>query len=76
MINNMIENREYTEAMYHFRSKVNTDLINAAEAYYKIPLTKSDRAALTALSFKNKQWLIEEYTKEIEYAPADLSNIY
>jgi hypothetical protein len=72
----MIENREYTEAMYHFRSKVNTDLINTAEIYFRIPLSTSERKTLTELSLRDKLWLIDEYSKEIKYAPADLSNIY
>jgi hypothetical protein len=58
------------------RSQINSDLIEAAEVFFGLPLTKEEKIAITSLSYRVKKWLLEEYTSEIKYAPADLSSLY
>ena len=76
MISSMIYNREFVETQHHFSSQINSKLIGATEKYYGIPLNASEKLALTSMELSDKQWLLQEYEKEVVYPPADLDNIY
>jgi hypothetical protein len=76
MINNMIENREYVDTYTHFSSKIDAELLVAAQKYFGIPLTDSQKLSLFSMELSDKQWLLNEYSQEIEYTPADFDNIY
>ena len=72
----MINNREFVETQHYFSSQINSKLIRATEKYYGIPLNASEKLALTSMELSDKQWLLQEYEKEVVYPPADLDNIY
>lgn len=76
MISSMINNREFIETQHHFSSTINNELIMATEKYYGIPLNASEKLALTSMELSDKQWLLQEYSKEVAYPPADFDNIY
>lgn len=76
MISSMINNREFVETQHYFSSEINSKLISATEKYYGIPLNASEKLALTSMELSDKQWLLQEYEKEVTYSPADLDNIY
>ena len=76
MISSMIYNREFVETQHYFSSQINSKLIEATEKYYGIPLNASEKLALTSMELSDKQWLLQEYEKEVVYPPADLDNIY
>lgn len=76
MISSMIQNREFVETQHHFSSTINNELIMATEKYYGIPLNASEKLALTSMELSDKQWLLQEYSKEVAYPPADFDNIY
>jgi hypothetical protein len=72
----MINNREYTDTLNHFSSQIDRELLIAAELYYGIPMTDSQKLNLFSMELSDKQWLLKEYKQEIEYTPADFDNIY
>jgi hypothetical protein len=74
--NSMIANREYVDTLYHFSSQIDRELLVSAELYYGIPMTDSQKLSLFSMKLRHKQWLLQEYKQEIEYAPADFDNIY
>lgn len=76
MISSMINNREFVETQHHFSSEINSKLISATEKYYGYPLNSAEKLALTSMELSDKQWLLQEYEKEVTYPPADLDNIY
>lgn len=76
MISSMIQNREFVETQHHFSSTINNELIMATEKYYGVPLNTSEKLALTSMELSDKQWLLQEYSKEVAYPPADFDNIY
>jgi hypothetical protein len=76
MISTMIENREYVDTYTHFSSMIDAKLLVAAERYFGIPLTDSQKLSLFSMELEDKQWLLKEYKQEIEYTPADFDNIY
>jgi hypothetical protein len=76
MISTMIQNREYVDTYTHFSSMIDAKLLVAAERYFGIPLTDSQKLSLFSMELSDKEWLLNEYSQEIDYTPVDFDNIY
>ena len=73
----MIQNREYVETQHAIETKVNKDLVQYANKFYKETLTKKQEMELLSMSLDNKLWLLDQYKYEVSYSrKPDFDHLY
>ena len=72
----MINNREFVETLHGMESNINLRLLVSATKFYKEDLDAKTRQQLFSLPLEDKIWLLQEYSQETKYTPADFDNIY